>query len=347
MLPETPDPFLALSIAGVLVAVAGVLFWPGRGFFWRWRRGLRATGRVLVEDALKHLWDCEYQGYPGTLNSLAGALGMSRDRTTELLSRLEDLELVAGAKVGYRLTGEGRSEALRVIRVHRLWERFLAEETGVEAKEWHAQAEIREHLLSPDEADALAARLGHPRFDPHGDPIPTGDGDLPPQQGLPLSELAIGQEAEIVHLEDEPETIFAQLVADGLYPGLRVRVLESGRQRIVLEAAAEEKVLAPILAANVTVVVLPETDTVVVETHESLAVLEPGDHALIHSLSPACRGVERRRLLDLGLVPGTEVSVEMRSPSGDPMAYRIRGALIALRRDQAGRILIRREKVAA
>jgi DtxR family Mn-dependent transcriptional regulator len=82
MSPQAPDPLLALAIAGLLAVIAAMIFWPGRGLFWHWKRGLRATGRVLVEDAVKHLWDCEYQDYPGTMNSLAGALGMSRDRTT-------------------------------------------------------------------------------------------------------------------------------------------------------------------------------------------------------------------------------------------------------------------------
>lgn len=343
---QVMDPVLALASAGLLALMSGILFWPGRGWFWKWRQGLRATGRVLVEDALKHFWDCEYQGYPGTFNSLSGALGISRDRSADLLLRLEELELLVSAEVGYRLTAEGRSEALRVIRVHRLWERFLADETGVEAEDWHAEAEVREHLLSADETDALAARLGHPRFDPHGDPIPTEDGDLPPRIGKLLSELAVGDQAEIVHLEDEPEIIFAQLVADGLYPGLGVRVLETGSRRIVIEAAAEEKVLAPILAANVTVVPLTKVEKER-ESRQSMALLEPGEKGLIESLAPSCRGVERRRLLDLGLVPGTEVIAEMRSPSGDPTAYRIRGALIALRRDQAERIWIRRQEIAA
>jgi DtxR family Mn-dependent transcriptional regulator len=73
---------------------------------------------------------------------------------------------------------------------------------------------------------------------------------------------------------------------------------------------------------------------------ESLAELEPGRKAHVVSISRACRGVERRRLMDLGILPGTEVEAAMTSPSGDPTAYRIRGALVALRRDQADHIQI-------
>ena len=84
-----------------------------------------------------------------------------------------------------RLTPDGRREALRVIRIHRLWERYLADETGLDAREWHAHAERREHGTSDQQAEALAATLGHPRYDPHGDPIPTPSGELPPHQGDP------------------------------------------------------------------------------------------------------------------------------------------------------------------
>jgi Fe2+ transport system protein FeoA len=76
---------------------------------------------------------------------------------------------------------------------------------------------------------------------------------------------------------------------------------------------------------------------------ERLSVLSAvGDSARVVGLSPALRGVERRRMLDLGLVPGTEVRLVRRAPGGDPVAYRIRGAVVALRREQADQIRIER-----
>jgi Fe2+ transport system protein FeoA len=71
-----------------------------------------------------------------------------------------------------------------------------------------------------------------------------------------------------------------------------------------------------------------------------LSSLAPGDAGVVASIAPACRGVERRRFLDLGLVPGTRVVAEFPSPAGDPVAYRIRGALIALRKQQADMIYL-------
>jgi DtxR family Mn-dependent transcriptional regulator len=337
-------PALALLIGAAVTTVGVLLFRPVRGSFWRWLRGRRATDRVWIEDALKHLYDCEDRRFPATVNSLSGALGASPDQATQLLARLEQLKMIRGTKGAYRLTPEGRSNALRVIRIHRLWESYFSEETGLQATEWHAEAEYREHRTTAEEADRLAARMGDPRFDPHGDPIPTRGGEVVPSRGFALTELPVGEPAEIVHVEDEPEAVYAQLVAAGLHPGTRVRVLESSPDRIRFEADAEEQVLAPILAVNLSVVPIPEA-LATEGPFEKLTSVEIGDRARVTGIATACRGQERRRMLDLGLVPGTVIEPELRSPSGDPTAYRIRGTLIALRREQADWIHV--EPVAA
>jgi DtxR family Mn-dependent transcriptional regulator len=330
---------MSLMIVAAAVGVAVLLFWPATGMAWRWRRSLAATDRVQIEDALKHLWDGEYRQRPATLESLAGALGLSGRAAADLVDRLGRLELLRHDQQALTLTPEGRREALRVIRIHRLWERYLADETGLDAREWHAHAERREHGTSPQQAEAMSATLGHPRFDPHGDPIPMPTGDLPPHRGHPLTALADDGVAEILHIEDEPEAVFAQIVALGLMPGMQVRVLERSPQRLRIQADTEEVVLAPVVAANITV--LPIDPAVVPESLARLTTLVPGESAEVVALAPTCRGAQRRRLLDLGVVPGTTVSSELASPSGDPTAYRIRGALIALRRDQAAQIYIK------
>lgn len=341
-----PDPLTSLVVVGVLLALGVGLFWPTTGMAWRWRRGLAASDRVEVEDALKHLWDGEYRQRPASLESLAGALGLSGRAAAELVDRLGRLDLLHHDDSALRLTPDGRREALRVIRIHRLWERYLADETGLDAREWHAHAERREHGTSDQQADAMAATLGYPRFDPHGDPIPMPSGEVPPHQGMPLTQLLADQAAEIVHIEDEPEAVFAQIVAAGLVPGMRVRVLDRSPQRIRIEAEADEVVLAPVVAANVTVLLIEASADVTAMSR--LSALSPGESAEVVALAASCRGAQRRRLLDLGLVPGTRVTSELRGPSGDPTAYRIRGALIALRRDQASHIFVhKRAEVSA
>lgn len=333
-------PLLSLVVLIGLVALAVLLFWPGWGLARRWLRGLEDSDRVRVEDALKHLWDCEYRQVPGSLQSLAGALELPGHRAVELVARLERLELVRREGETLHLTSGGRSDALRVVRIHRLWERYLADETGLDAREWHPQAERREHRTTSEEAEALAATLGYPRFDPHGDPIPTPTGEVPPPQGLPLTGVEVGADVEIVHIEDEPDAVFAQIVAAGLVPGMRLRVLERTPQRIRLAAETEELVLAPVVAANLTV--LPLAEPVPEVPTEPLSSLDLGERARVVGISAACRGPQRRRLLDLGVVPGTVIASELRSSGGDPTAYRIRGALIALRKDQADLVQIER-----
>jgi len=339
------DPLTSLIVVFGGLALLFVLFWPSTGLAWRWRRGLAASDRVEVEDALKHLWDGEYRQRPATLESLAGALGLSGRAAADLVDRLGRLDLLILDDAALHLTPEGRREALRVIRIHRLWERYLADETGLDAREWHAHAERREHGTSPQQAEAMAATLGYPRFDPHGDPIPMPSGEVPPHQGMPLTQLTSEMAAEIVHIEDEPEAVFAQIVALGLVPGMRVRLLDRSPHRLRIQADTEEVVLAPVVAANITV--LPMDQAVEPAEMTRLSVLTTGESAEVVALAVSCRGAQRRRLLDLGVVPGTRITNELRGPSGDPTAYRIRGALIALRQEQASQIYVQKRQGAS
>jgi DtxR family Mn-dependent transcriptional regulator len=99
-------------------------------------------------------------------------------------------------------------------------------------------------------------------------------------------------------------------------------------------------VLAPLVAANIHVIVIhDELEEVSGEKMNSLAI---GEQAEVLALAPSLRGAERRRMMDLGLLPGTLVRAEYTSAGGDPVAYRIRGALIALRAEQAGQIIIQK-----
>lgn len=333
------DPFYALVWSILLSGVAAILFWPEWGYFWRWQRANRLTERVLIEDALKHLYNCEYRNQTPTVESLAGTLDISRRQAADLLVRVEARRLIKSDGGKFRLTSEGRDYALRIVRVHRLWEHYLAEETGVSESEWHSQAELREHDLSSEEVEMLAEQMGHPVFDPHGDPIPNASGEVAPSRGKPITALAVGEPGVIVHLEDEPEAVYAQIVAEGLHLGMRVEVTEVNAERIRFWGDGEEHVLAPVLATNVSVISAPAGQKAE-ESIETLASLKVGDRGKVLRLSPACRGLERRRLMDLGILPGTSIEAEMVSPSGDPTAYRVRGTSIALRKEQASQIHI-------
>ncbi len=335
------DPALALIAFIFFISVLAVLFWPGHGLVARLVQIAGMTERVQLEDALKHLYKCEWAGNPCTVESLAGSVGTSRGQAVKLLGRLEELGFALADGEAFALTDAGSGYALRIIRTHRLVERYLADRTGVKPVDWHSEAERREHTLTPAETESLASSLGHPLYDPHGDPIPTAAGELPPRTGVALTALQPGQVASIVHLEDEPPEVFEELALEGLTPSMPVKILDAGPGAIRFEAGGREHSLAPVVARNITVQVLPDA-VVNGEVGETLADLEVGSRARVIGILPTCQGPPRRRLLDLGLVPGTSVEAEMSSAAGDPTAYRIRGALIALRSEQAELIQVDR-----
>jgi DtxR family Mn-dependent transcriptional regulator len=326
---------LLIAIALALVVLGVVIGTIGRERAARMAERLPGRRRrALLEDALKHVHDVEYRGLTASVESLGGALEVTGARAARIVAALEAEGLLERRGTALRLTDEGRSDARRILRIHRLWERWLAEETGVAETDWHALAEKREHRTSPEEAEELAARLGHPAWDPHGDPIPTAAGELPPRRGVPLPSLEAGAWGTIVHLEDEPAALYAELIEAQLHPGMTVGIEESSTDRVRFVADGRTCELRPVAAANVTVA--PRAgDAPVLEDFRTLADLPPGERATVEGILPACLGAQRRRLLDLGLVPGTEVEAVLSSAAGDPTAYRIRGSLVALRREQS------------
>jgi DtxR family Mn-dependent transcriptional regulator len=204
--------------------------------------------------------------------------------------------------------------------------------------DWHKEAERQEHRLSSEEAETLSKRLGYPVFDPHGDPIPSPGGQIPHDLGTGLEKFHVGDPVRIVHVEDEPPTIYAELLRLGLYPGMKLVIRERTELRIVVDHDGERVELTPVVAANLHV--RKEIGKPDARPRRTLGSLNPGNKAVVAGLSPACRGLQRRRLMDLGIVPGTTIEAEMRSPGGDPTAYRIRGATIALRREHAELVFV-------
>ncbi len=338
-----------MSTEGVVLIVALIIFssviiLKRKNLFYFKKNNLIDNKRVVIEDSLKHLYDCEFKGVDCSLSSLAGNLNIKSNETTKVIAWLESMELIKSDGIKISLTPEGRSYALRIVRIHRLWERYLADNTSVEEKDWHKIAEEREHLTSIEDARKLAARLGNPLFDPHGDPIPLESGEVLSKEGIQLNKLEEKNFARIIHLEDEPKEVYAQLIALKLYPGMQIFVLENSKEKIVFEADGQECVLAPVLAANITVEKISEKETIQ-EKFETLSSLNVEESATVIGISKAMRGQQRRRMLDFGIVPGTVIKAQLKSLKGDPAAYNIRGALIALRKNQSDLIHIKRNNV--
>jgi DtxR family Mn-dependent transcriptional regulator len=299
-----------------------------------------ARQREQVEDALKFFVDAEQEGRHSAPSALAGALGIPLGRATALIARMQAQGLVQPHGAALHLTAEGERWALHVVRAHRLWERYLADEARMPLPRVHGEAHRREHTLSEAELDALDAAMGHPQFDPHGDPIPNRQGQLPSQESTPLTAWGTDRPAAIVRLEDEPAIAYQQILAAGLHLGQTLRILEISPQRYVLSDGENEYRLAPTVAANVLVAPLP-TPAYAASGAVPLSALAQNQRAEIVALDDAVQGFTRRRFLDLGLTPGTPIFPELVNFFGDPRGYRVRGTLIALRQDQAEKIWVK------
>jgi len=326
----------------LLGASSALVIWPRIGLVSRWRRWRTLQRRAELEDALKVLVEREHQGQTTNAAALSSQLRWSRSRGEKVLRRLDASGLVLMEEGVLRPTPDGERWGLQVVRAHRLMERYLADEARMPLPRVHGVADRAEHALSEAELDALEARLGHPRQDPHGDPIPDRLGTLEAQATSPLLDWPVGRPAIIRHIEDEPPAVFRQLAAFGLQPGSIVRMLERRPDRISLSDGQEILRLAPEVAANVFVAEAPEVRADF--THlRRLSELQDGEQATVVSLEPALRGFSRRRMLDLGVTPGASIRAELRNAFGDPRAFRVRGTLIALRGEQAHQIWVRRD----
>jgi len=339
----TPAGNLVLFVASLLVLA--LLFVPRIGFLDLARNYRRDLERIRVEDALKYLYDREGHGTTAGLAHLADALRISPRRAMALVERMQRAGLLDVADGRLLLSSQGLTYALEIIRAHRLWERYLADETGVDPVRWHALADRREHALTPGQAEELAKRLGNPRFDPHGDPIPTADGEMPLEPAVPSSRLAEGDLGRVVHVEDEPDAVYAQLIALGVYPGMEFRVAGRSSERIALESEGRTLEMSQLTAGNVAVSRIGDEEAIQLrDARETLAELHAGETALVARISPACRGLERRRLMDLGILPGTRVGYDRRGLTGGLTSYVVRGTRIALRDEQARLVAIRQKE---
>ncbi|MBP7934180.1 MAG: DtxR family transcriptional regulator [Phycisphaerae bacterium] len=308
----------------------------------RWRAWRQLRERSRFEDALKHMLDCEQGGGYATVDSLGGVLGLSLPGRQRLIGQMEAAGLVRSVAEVLRLTTEGKRVGLQVMRAHRLWERYLADEAAMPLDAIHHAAHRAEHRLTPEELDVLDAHMGYPQADPHGDPIPRASGEVEPVRGMPLSEWAGDEPVRILHIEDEPEVVFSQIIAEGLRPGQVVRVVSRDSTRVVVMDVQGEYRLAPLAAARIEVgPVVPVGDRLDTTGLTRLADVPDGQEVEVVGIDDRYRGFGRRRLLDLGLTSGAIVQPELRGLFRDPRAFRVRGSLVSLRREQADKVWVR------
>ena len=324
-----------------LIAVLVIaIFVPRYGFLALYKDWRSTRAREQVEDALKHLLDREQGGRHASPKSLAGTLDLPRGKATRLVSDMESQGLLETHGAQIHLTAQGTRWAMHIVRAHRLWERYLVDEARMPLSKIHDEAQKREHNLTEAQLNELDAALGHPTLDPHGDPIPSREGKMATVESMPITAWQAEGPARIVHIEDEPAIAYEQILAAGLKLGQVIRIIERTPQRIVLSDGETEYRLAPTVATNVSVAPLPESE-IAKANAVPLATLDKDQRGEIVSLDDAVQGFTRRRFLDLGLTPGTMIYPELGNFFGDPRAYRIRGTLIALRKDQAAQIWVK------
>ena len=179
-----------------------------------------------VEDYLKAVWGIAGSGVAST-KEVAERLSIAPPSVTNMFVRLREMGLVEYERYrGVSLTERGRGEAMRLLRRHRLIETFLVEHLGYSWQEVHEEAERLEHAVSDGFTERLAGFLGHPDHDPHGDPIPTVDGTLEPDDSFPLSGAAAGRRVRIYKVSDESIPTLDYLGEHGLVPGRLLNVKE-------------------------------------------------------------------------------------------------------------------------
>ncbi len=181
-----------------------------------------------VGDYLKAVWEIVgNSGESAATKAVAERLSVSPASVSNMFGRLQEMGLVEYERYrGAVLTDRGRAEALRLIRRHRLIETFLLEHLGYSWQEVHEEAEKLEHVVSDRFTTRLAEFLGHPDQDPHGDPIPTAEGELEPDDSLPLGQAEAGQRVRIFKVSDEDASVLDYFGDRGLMPGRTLIVSE-------------------------------------------------------------------------------------------------------------------------
>jgi DtxR family transcriptional regulator, Mn-dependent transcriptional regulator len=183
---------------------------------------------TAVEDYAKAIYSLSQRGEePVSTSALADRLGVSAASASAMVKRLAELELVEHERYhGVRLTSAGERIALEVIRHHRLLELYLAEALGMAWDRVHDEAEVLEHAISPELSDLIAAKLGEPIRDPHGDPIPSRDGTVQEGPTLSLRNLEAGATGVFVRVSDSNPALLRFLSEKGIAPGMRFEVVD-------------------------------------------------------------------------------------------------------------------------
>lgn len=189
---------------------------------------MNQTLTISTQDYLKHIYELTEGGENASTNALSERLNVKPASVTNMIQRLASVKpaLVEYQKhQGVTLTKAGQKAALEVIRHHRLLEAWLVQTLGYSWDEVHEEAERLEHVISEDFERRIAAAMGHPLRDPHGELIPTADLKMPLEDSTPLSALRPKQKTKIQSVKNADAELLRYLESLGLIPGTQIEVI--------------------------------------------------------------------------------------------------------------------------
>lgn len=207
-----------------------------------------------VEDYLKTIWQLA-KGADAATSEIAARLDVAPPSVTGMIKRLAEAgHVVHEPYRGVRLTAQGRAAALAVIRRHRIIETYLITKLGYDWSNVHDEAERLEHAVSDTMMERMSFALGHPRYDPHGAPIPTPEGEIEEITGVALDQVEVGSRVALRQVEDDDPERLRYLKSIGLVPSTTLVVID--RQPFggpitvrVGERDTRDRVIGPALAS--------------------------------------------------------------------------------------------------
>lgn len=215
-----------------------------------------------IEDYIKAIYGLEMDEHRATTKQIALRLGVKMASVTGMIKHLA-AEGYARHKpyYGVKLTEKGKRIAVDMVRRHRLIELFLCRTLGLSWDEVDADAEVLEHAVSDRLIERIYEFLGRPEFDPHGAPIPSKDGSVAAQRGVPLNEMNAGQRGRVVEVSDEDPEFLRYLTKIKIKIGSRLRITDRAPfgGPVTLELDSRKVAIGPKACERIRVVVSPVT----------------------------------------------------------------------------------------
>ena len=206
-----------------------------------------------VEDYLKAIYHLSSQGGFASTSDIAGMLEVAPPSVSGMVKRLSETGLIEHVPYrGVQLSPQGRRAALRMIRRHRILELYLTQQLDYDWDSVHAEAERLEHAVSDELIERMAGSLGQPRYDPHGDPIPTAAGEIEEADLVTIADAAVGSKLELRQVGTQDSARLRYFATQGLTPGVLLAVTDrqpfNGPTTIALVPSGDRRVLGRELA---------------------------------------------------------------------------------------------------